>query len=304
MPMTYETVDVFTDTAFGGNPLAVVFGGEHLTTEAMQAIAREFNCPETTFVMPPKDGANTGHVRIFTPGVELPFAGHPNVGTATVLARRGEAFGRPVGDAVRFEEAIGTVGLEILREAGQAVGAVLTSPSLPTVRGSFDPSAVAAAVGLADSAVVVARHAPAHVAIGATFVIAEVADLDALAAARSDAAAQVAHLGEAAPPLVYLYTREDAGPDDTGPGTLRIRSRMFAPRAGIPEDPATGGAAVAIAGLFATLFEGDLDLTIEQGIEMGRPSRLDVRIVRGAGDPRITVAGRCVAMLRGTLLAG
>src|SRR3546814_15142508 len=101
----------------------------------MQAIAREFNCPETSFVLPPKDPAATAHVRIFTPGMELPFAGHPNVGTATVLARRGEVFGRPVGDAVAFEEAIGTVGLEIVREHGVAVGAVLTSPSLPSVRG-------------------------------------------------------------------------------------------------------------------------------------------------------------------------
>lgn len=298
MSLDYEILDVFTDTAFGGNPLAVVLGGEELPGEAMQAIAREFNCPETAFVMPPRDAANTAHVRIFTPAMELPFAGHPNVGTATALARRGTLFGRPVGDEVRFEEAIGVVGLEILREAGAAVGAVLTSPALPTVRGSFDPSAVAAAVGLPDSAVVVARHAPAHVAIGATFVIAEVADLDALATARGDESLQLAHLGEAAPPLVYLYTREDAAA-----GRLRIRARMFAPRAGILEDPATGGAAVAIAGLFATLIEGDLDLTIEQGIEMGRPSRLEVRILRTGGEPRITVAGRCVPMLRGELLA-
>lgn len=298
MTLSYETVDVFTETAFGGNPLAVVTGGENLSAEAMQAIAREFNCPETTFVMPPEDPAHTARVRIFTPAVELPFAGHPNVGTATVLARRGEIFGRTVGDAVLFEEAIGLVGLEILRSGGEAVGAVLTSPSMPQVRGSFDPSAVAAAVGLPDPAIVVARHAPAHVAIGAVFVIAEVEDRDALAAARGDAGLQVTHLGEAAPSLVYLYTREDAGPD-----TLHIRARMFAPRAGIPEDPATGGAAVAIAGLFATLWDGELDLVIDQGIEMGRPSRIDVRLTRGPGGPRITVAGRCVPIMRGELIA-
>jgi len=296
MTLIYETVDVFTETAFGGNPLAVVLGGETLSTEAMQAIAREFNCPETTFVMPPEDPAHTAKVRIFTPGMELPFAGHPNVGTATVLSWRGEIFGRPVGDAVVFEEAIGAVGLDILRVGGTAVGARLTSPAMPTVRGSFDPSAVAAAVGLSDPNIVVARHAPAHVAIGATFVIAEVEDLDVLAAARGDAGLQLKHLGEAAPPLVYLYTREDAGPD-----TLHIRSRMFAPRAGIPEDPATGGAAVAIAGLFAGLWDGDLDIVIDQGIEMGRPSRLDVRLIRDDAGDRITVAGRCVAMMRGEL---
>ncbi len=298
MALSYETVDVFTETAFGGNPLAVVFGGEALSTEAMQAIAREFNCPETTFVMPPSDPTHTARVRIFTPGLELPFAGHPNVGTATALAWRGESFGRPVGDAVVFEEAIGPVGLEILRAGGTAVGARLTSPAMPTVRGSFDPSAVAAAVGLSDPNIVVARHAPADVAIGATFVIAEVEDLDALAAARGDAGLQVEHLGDTAPPLVYLYTREDAGPD-----TLHIRSRMFAPRAGIPEDPATGGAAVAIAGLFATLWDGSLDIVIDQGIEMGRPSRLDVRLIREDRRESITVAGRCVPMMRGELTA-
>ena len=298
MALSYETVDVFTETAFGGNPLAVVTGGETLTTEAMQAIAREFNTPETTFVMPPADPANTARVRIFTPGVELPFAGHPNVGTATLLARRGEAFGRPVGDTVRFEETIGLVGLDIVRSKGEAVGAVLTSPSMPTVEGRFDPSAVAAAVGLPDSAVVVARHAPAHVAIGGLFVIAEVEDCDALAAARGDAGLQVKHLGEAAPPLVYLYTREDAGPD-----TLHIRVRMFAPRVGIPEDPATGAGAVAIAGLLATLWDGSLDIVIDQGIEMGRPSRLDVRLIRDGGAERITVAGRCVPIMRGEIVA-
>ncbi|MEQ8395409.1 PhzF family phenazine biosynthesis protein [Thalassobaculum sp.] len=298
MALTYETVDVFTETAFGGNPLAVVFGGEHLSTGAMQTIAREFNFPETTFVLPPADPANTAKVRIFTPGVELPFAGHPNVGTATVLARRGNVFGKPVGDTVAFEEAIGLVGLEIVRESGAAVGAVLTAPTLPTVEGTFDPSAVAAAVGLADSAIILARHAPAHVVIGATFVIAEVADLDALAAARSDEGLIAKHLGKPAPDEIYLYTRLDAGD-----GTLHIRSRMFAPGLGIPEDPATGGAAVAIAGLFVKLMDGDLDLTIEQGVEMGRPSRLDVRILRNGPDTRITVAGRRVPMMRGELVA-
>jgi len=298
MTLSYETVDVFTETAFGGNPLAVVTGGETLTTEAMQAIAREFNTPETTFVMPPADPANTARVRIFTPAMELPFAGHPNVGTATMLARRGEVFGRPVGDAVRFEEKIGLVGLDILRSGGEAVGAVLTSPAMPEVKERFDPSAVAAAVGLPDTAIVVARHAPVQVAIGAVLLIAEVEDRDVLAAARGDAGLQLKHLGEAAPPLVYLYTREDAGAD-----YLHIRSRMFAPRAGIPEDPATGGAAVAIAGLFATLMDGSLDLVIDQGIEMGRPSRLDVRLIREGGAERITVAGRCVPMMRGEIVA-
>ena len=107
--LTYETADVFTSVAFGGNPLAVVFGAEGLPDSTLQKIAAEFCYSETTFVLPPADPKHTARVRIFTPVAELPFAGHPNVGTAFVLARRGEAFGRPVGTELAFEEQAGLV---------------------------------------------------------------------------------------------------------------------------------------------------------------------------------------------------
>src|ERR1700761_9391678 len=124
MRLTFVTVDVFTDRAFGGNPLAVVLDGSGLTSAQMQAIAAEFNLAETTFVRPPKDPAHTAEVRIFTPRSEMPFAGHPNVGTAFVLARAGTCYGRPVGsDLVIFEEKAGLVPVEILRDGEAVMGA-------------------------------------------------------------------------------------------------------------------------------------------------------------------------------------
>jgi trans-2,3-dihydro-3-hydroxyanthranilate isomerase len=138
-PRRFATVDVFTTTPFSGNSLAVVLDAEGLSTARMQAIAREFNYVETTFILPPVDPVHTARVRIFTPDQELPFAGHPNVGSAFVLARQGEAFGRTIGDAVAFEEKAGLVPVKILREKGGVVGTELTAPE-PFHRGTeIDP---------------------------------------------------------------------------------------------------------------------------------------------------------------------
>ena len=296
MGLRYETVDVFTDTAFGGNPLAVVFGAEGQPTERLQQVAREFNYSETAFVLPPQEDGSTAQVRIFTPYTELPFAGHPNVGTATVVARGGELFGRPIGDKVVFDEAVGPVHLTILRDAGRPVGAVLAAPSAPVVEGTLAPDRVARAAGLELGAVLTERHAPSLVSVGPHFLIAELSDLGTLGSARSDAALIREHLGADAPKELYLYAcldRSDA--------TMAIRSRMFAPAIGIPEDPATGAAAVVFAGLIAALEPGDMTVTIDQGVEMGRPSRIDARINRSGDGPFITIAGRCVAIRQGTI---
>lgn len=298
MTLSFETLDVFTDTRFGGNPLAVVYGAEGLPTETLQAIAREFNLSETTFVLPSQDPEHTAAVRIFTPAAELPFAGHPNVGTATALARRGEIFGKPVGDSVIFEEGVGPVSLDILRDDGRPVGAVLASPGTPQVEGTIEVPAVARAVGLDESALLVGHHAPSIVSIGPKFIIAELQDLDALAASHTSGSMIAEHIGPWAPPEIYLYavTGEE-------PGGLTVQSRMFAPGMGIAEDPATGAAAVVFAGLMASITHGDLDITIAQGIEMGRPSRIDARIDRSGAEPKITIAGRCVPVMRGEIEA-
>src|SRR5262249_19434501 len=161
-PMRFEfvTVDVFTDRRFGGNPLAVLPEADGLTAAQMQAIAAEFNLSETTFVLPPQDPAYTAEVRIFTPRAELPFAGHPNVGTAFALARRGNVGGRPLGDTLLFEERAGLVPVALLRESGDTVGARLTAPQ-PFSRGvDIAVDAVAASCGLMADDIAVANHRP------------------------------------------------------------------------------------------------------------------------------------------------
>src|SRR5439155_17506325 len=182
-PYDYITIDVFTDRPFGGNPLAVVTDARGLTTEQMQAIAAEFNYSESTFVLPPDDRAHTARVRIFTRTSEIPFAGHPNVGTAFALALRAEWNAQTVVSPVVFEEAAGLVPVELMRDpAGRVQGATLTAPQSPTIGDKVPAALVAACVGLDSSAVIASRHEPMHASVGLPFVIAEVA-ADALARA-------------------------------------------------------------------------------------------------------------------------
>src|SRR5277367_1880366 len=137
MQLNFVTVDVFTGTQFVGNPLAVILNAEGLSTAQMQSIAAEFNLAETTFVLPPKDPSHTAQVRIFTPRAEMPFAGHPNVGTAFALAREGTCHGRPVGaEAMVFEELAGLVPMEMMRKGGTVIGARLAAPQ-PLVLGEM-----------------------------------------------------------------------------------------------------------------------------------------------------------------------
>ena len=165
--ITYETVDVFTDAAFGGNPLAVVFGCERLSTKAMLSITKEFGYSETTFVLPPTLPSATAKVRIFTPEEELPFAGHPNVGTATALARRGQVFGKAVGDELVLEQPAGLVTLRLLRQQGssdggrgQVCGAELTAPQPYTSTGVIGAEVAAECLGLNPADVYTTLHPP------------------------------------------------------------------------------------------------------------------------------------------------
>ena len=301
MTLAYETVDVFTDTAFGGNPLAVVFGAEALSTEAMQVIAREFNYSETTFVLPPKDPANTAQVRIFTPTQEVPFAGHPNVGTATVLAWRGHVFGKPVGDRVLFEEKAGLVPVELMVERGRPVGAILTAPQ-PFQRGvEVGRDDAAACLGLSPERIRLDNHGPVEGSVGLPFVLVELVDRAALEASRGDTAAMEKRLVGRAAPDIHGYVRMG------GADTVDIRARMFAPLDGVPEDPATGSANAALMGLIAELDgprDGTVALRIAQGVEMGRPSLLEASAERSDGvTTAIRVGGRCVAMMQGEIVA-
>ena len=277
----FVTVDVFTDRRFGGNPLAVFPDAEGMTDAEMQSLAAEFNLSETTFVLPPADKANTARVRIFNRKSEMPFAGHPNVGTAWVLRDR--------GSKLRFEEIAGLVEVEI------ADGKPTIAAPQPLQLGAEMPAELlAGCVGIATGDVVVANHKPVLATVGNSFVIAEVTgealtrvmpDLGKIRAAHKsyDAA------GSGRLPL-YLYAHDGA----------RVRSRMFSPMSGTVEDPATGSAATPLAALLLSLKkDSEHKITIVQGVEMGRPSLLLCTARRGADGIRATVGGSCVPVLKG-----
>lgn len=298
----FVTVDVFTTERFAGNPLAVFPDARGIDERTMQRIAVEFGYSEITFVLPPDDPANDARVRIFTPTAEIPFAGHPNVGTAFVLAAGGTVFGRAAGERLRFEERAGIVSVEVLREAGAVVGATIRAPRPLELRAAVPAAVVAGVVGLDPAAVVVARHRPVVASVGLPFVLAEIAGLDALAAAAPERAAFAAAARRHGQPeldfSVFLYVRDPAAPG-------RIRARMFAPLDNVTEDPATGSASAALAAYLATLSpesDGSFDLMIEQGVEMGRPSTIAVAVDKVGGVPgAVRISGRCVPVIRGTV---
>jgi len=268
MKRRFVTVDVFTDRPFGGNPLAVVLDAEGLSGDAMQTIAREFNLSETTFVLPPADPANTARVRIFTPGRELPFAGHPNVGTAFVLAREGRLFGKSLKSTLRFEEGAGLVFVDIRPGPDGPLGARLTAPQGFTRGDTFTPDEFAPCVGLAPDDIDTSAHPPLLGSAGMVFPIARLKGVEALARARGNGDAISRH--PAMGGHIYIYA-----PDPAAPGTFR--ARMFAPGLGIAEDPATGAAAAALTGLLGDLAsdDGSHVYRIVQGVKMGRPSLIE-----------------------------
>jgi trans-2,3-dihydro-3-hydroxyanthranilate isomerase len=302
MQRRYVTVDVFTDCAFGGNPLAVVLDAGGLSTAQMQAIATEFNYSETTFVLPPRDAAHDAQVRIFTVGSEIPFAGHPNVGTAFVLAM--QALRPPA--RLLFEEKAGLVPVEILTQDGKVVGAELTAPQSLQRLTRFSVEQAAACASLSAADIRTDRHPPQIVSVGLPFLVFEVATREALRRAKPDATAFERTFPCDESDAVYFYTRDVAD----GEKPCDLQARMFLPgSAGLTEDPATGSATVAAAALLADLSDeqdGELKLRIGQGVDMGRPSLLLTRVRKQAGAiVSAHVGGGCVPMMQGTFrLAG
>jgi trans-2,3-dihydro-3-hydroxyanthranilate isomerase len=299
MRLQFQTVDVFTGTQFVGNPLAVVLNAEGLSAGQMQAIAAEFNLAETTFVLPPRDATHTANVRIFTPRSELPFAGHPNVGTAFVLARAGSCYGRPVGgNRVIFEEKAGLVPIEILREGAVVVGSKLASPQPLAVGAEVAGELVASACGISLDDIESIHHRPRIASCGAPFILAELKSRTALIGASPNSDVFRLEVSKQPAVSIMLYTQvHEAGID--------IRARMFAPHLNIPEDPATGAANVALIGLLAHLRpEANLSLskTIAQGVEMGRPSILQAQVDKKSGTVTATyIGGRCIPVMSGTI---
>jgi trans-2,3-dihydro-3-hydroxyanthranilate isomerase len=301
MDLRYHLVDVFTNRLFGGNQLAVFTDGRGVPDDLMQGIARELNLSETTFVLPPDDPSNHFKVRIFTPGKELPMAGHPTVGTAYVLAREGmlgDLSGKSRLD-VRFEEGVGVIPVRIEIENGKPRTATMTQP-LPTF-GEIVQSRGVLAEMLSLGADDIREDVPAQVvSCGVPFFVVPIASLDGMRRARVNFAAfeevtQGLGLGE-----VFLFSEEVENNGST------VHSRMFAPDFGIMEDPATGGASGPLGSYLVRYglvqAEPTAYIVSEQGIEMGRPSFIHITITQE--DSQITlvqVGGECVYVGRGQL---
>ena len=276
----YLVYDVFTDTPFGGNQLAVIPDATALPEADLQRIAAEFNFSEVTFVYPPADPAHTARVRIFTPTMEIPFAGHPTIGTAVALADLGR------GPDMVLELGVGPIHAH----AAGGLARFTTEAALERLADP-DPALVARALGLEPGRIRTGTHAPVMATLGLPFTITELADRAALSAIRTDIAA----------------FREG---NDRYPGALdfaqlayvrdgdRIDARMFAPLDNIPEDPATGSAAATLAALLAQVLGRDLALDYRQGDDMGRPSRIHLQ----TDGPRVTVSGRALRVMEGQLV--
>ena len=299
MELIFHTLDVFTGRTFGGNPLGVFPDSTHLSTEVMQSIAREMNLSESVFLGPPETPEGTARVRIFTPGVEVPFAGHPTVGTAIFLAR---TMGAGAGDTTLvLEENVGPVPVDVRFENGAPVFARFTTAMLPEHRPSPHSCAeLAAMVGLDESEVCTGDLEPELVSCGLPYHIVPVASIEAVRRAFLDMSLWGSMLADSWAHHVYLVCM-----DGEGDG-VDVRVRMFAPGSGVPEDPATGSAAAALAGYLSRADgreEGSLSWTVEQGLEMGRPSIIHVEADRARGaTSAVRVGGSAVAVSRGTMI--
>ena len=272
----FYTCDVFTETRFGGNQLAVLPQATGLSDRRMQQIAREFNFAETTFVLPSE--RHSRRVRIFTPRQELPFAGHPNVGTAFVLATIGElgAITEKTSTVV-FDELAGPVPIDIQRRNG-LVFCELTAPQQVSVGPPISVEAVAKAISLNPDDIVTRVHPPQVASVGFPFLFVEVKDREALSRSRANPEGMDAVVAQGFPADIHLYTRSG---DD-----FDLRARMFAPLDGIPEDPATGSANVCLTAMLShydTAPSGSYSFRIAQGVEMGRPSVLYARAEKKNG---------------------
>jgi trans-2,3-dihydro-3-hydroxyanthranilate isomerase len=267
----------------------------------MQAIAREFNYSETTFVLPPEDENNTRKVRIFTPMSEIPFGGHPNVGTAVALARL-DLLGEAVaGQRILFEEPAGAVSVFLRGNGGQIEAAEFIAPQLNRFEGDVPVEEAASALGLPVEKIVTANHEPQMLSVGVRFLYVELADLEALSA--SEAAPGPVTRISAVRGLdgVFAYTRVTNGGDDG----VDFRARVYAPVHGVMEDPASGSANAGLANILASRSEepdATLRWSVAQGIEMGRPSRLHMTAERRDGKVvEVRVAGGAVVACRGQI---
>jgi trans-2,3-dihydro-3-hydroxyanthranilate isomerase len=294
MRRNFVTLDVFTDRRFAGNPLAVVLDPDGLDTAAMQAIAREFNHPETVFVFPSAERAHRARVRIFTRARELPFAGHPTVGTAVLLGLRD---GASAGREIVLEEGIGAVRCVLEAGAGDTGRVRFAVPQLPAEVGAApDNATIAAALGIAPAEIGFEGFQSSRWSAGNPFIFVPLAGLAVMARCNPDRPEFGAAFGTGG---AYLFCRETVEPGHA------FHARMFAPAMGVREDPATGSAAAAFVGVLGPhVGEGAHTFAIEQGYEMGRPSLIQLAMTMQAGKlVSATIAGDAVIVTEGTIEA-
>ena len=293
MARRYHILDVFSGRALAGNPLAVVSDAEGLDDDALQAVAREFNLPETVFLLPPRDPVNMAQARIFTPTTELPFAGHPTVGAAVLVAtlQAPDLIAAQEVDLV-LEETIGPVRCTVRHRRGQAAHARFEVPQLAQPWGE-PPNSVelAARLGLAPAEIGWGAHRPTRFSAGVPFTFVPIASVAVLGRARLAP-------GEGERAGFYLFADDDEKP-------RAVRTRMLAHELGITEDPGTGSAAAAFAGALlagGSLGDGDHDCRILQGVEMGRPCRIGLAFtIEGGRLASTTIGGEAVIVAEGTL---
>jgi trans-2,3-dihydro-3-hydroxyanthranilate isomerase len=298
MTRRFQTLDVFTETALAGNPLAVVLDAEGLDDARMQVIAAEFNLSETVFVLEPRNAVNSARVRIFTPKRELPFAGHPTVGAAALIAHRRASDLLAAQDLrIVLEEPIGDVVCVARHRKGQALAAYFELPKLPQRLEDKPPSAVqiAASLGLELQDIGFDGHEPSLYSAGAPFLFVPIRSLDAIGRAAPGILPWATRDG----PATFVYTRE------TEREASAYHARMFAGGWGIGEDPATGSAVAAFAGVvqaFDRPSDGDHMMTIEQGFEMGRPSLIALGLgIEDGALVSATIGGSVVLVSSGSL---
>ena len=298
MRRRFVTLDVFTRRRLAGNPLAVVRDAEGLDTEAMQAIAREFNLAETVFVLPPQNPAHRARLHIFTPAAELPFAGHPTVGTAVLLNR---IDGSGTRDFV-LEEGIGPIPCATRSDGAERGRARFTLARLPEEIGQpADTAAIASALHLEPGEIGFDAFRPSLWSAGVPFSFVPVRSLDALRRCQPRLEQWDTAFGRHGHSAAYVFCRETVEPGSA------FHARMFAPRLGVYEDPATGSAAAAFAGVllrFAPPADGDHDVVIEQGYELGRPSLITLSLtVRDHALAGAAIGGEAVTVCEGTIEA-
>lgn len=301
MQLDFHTLDVFTEHTFGGNPLGVFPDSTSLPTDTMQRIAKEMNLSETVFLGPAETAEGSARLRIFTPGVEVPFAGHPTVGSAIFLAAQqaNENVDGPL--TLVLEENVGPVAVDVQLEGGRPVFARFTTALLPEHRPSPHSCAeLAAMIGLEERDVCSEGLFPEMVSCGLPYHVIPVRTGEALSRAVLDMALWKSMLADSWAHHVYLVC------PDASASNVDVRVRMFAPGSGVPEDPATGSAAAALGGYLANLDgrgSGSLSWTVEQGIEIGRPSTIYVEADRSAeATTAIRVGGGAVFVSRGTMV--